>query len=140
MFFQDKDKSCMQVQCKINIMIGYSFFITGFSLMVEVSIELSSSVNYPVKTLFQSSRSLFHVDDFLWLVKMLSVYRSLFIYLFIHLFYFFCCRLLSTQRILTFLCKMFLVKRLIIHWSNSINKGVFIVNWSAIEVQLKYAR
>ena len=140
MFFQDKDKSCMQVQCKINIMIGYSFFITGFSLMVEVSIELSSSVNYPVKTLFQSSWSLFHVDDFLWLVKMLSVYRSLFIYLFIYLFYFFCCRLLSTQRILTFLCKMFLVKRLIIHWSNSINKGVFIVNWSATEVQLKYAR
>ena len=67
-------------------MIGYSFFITGFSLMVEVSIELSSSVNYPVKTLFQSSRSLFHVVDFLWLVKMLSVYRSLFIYLFIYLF------------------------------------------------------
>ena len=46
-------------------MIDYSFFMIGFSLMVEVSIELSSSVNYPVKTIFQPSRSLFHVDYFL---------------------------------------------------------------------------
>ena len=73
-------------RCSVNIMIDYSFFIIGFSLMVELNIELSSSVNYPVKTLFQSSWSLFHVDDFLWLVKVLSVYRSLFIYLFIWLF------------------------------------------------------
>ena len=73
-------------RCSVKMMIDNSFFIIGFSLMVELSVELSSSVNYPDKTLFQSSRSLFHVDDFLWLVKMLSVYRSLFIYLFILLF------------------------------------------------------
>ena len=33
--------------------------------MVELSIEMSSSVNYPVNTLFQSSKRDFHVDYFL---------------------------------------------------------------------------
>ena len=121
-------------RCSVNIMIDYSFFIIGFSLMVELNIELSSSVNYPVKTIFQSSRSLFHVDYFLWLV---SYWVFIGLYLFIYLFYFFCCRLLSTQRILTFLCKIFLVKRLIIHWSSSINKGVFICE---LKYLIKYAR
>ena len=64
-------------------MIDYSFFIIGFSLMVELNIELSSSVNYPVKTIFQSSRSLFHVDYFLWLV---SYWVFIGLYLFILLF------------------------------------------------------
>ena len=121
-------------RCSVKMMIDNSFFIIGFSLMVELNIELSSSVNYPVKTIFQSSRSLFHVDYFLWLV---SYWVFIGLYLFIYLFYFFCCRLLSTQRILTFLCKIFLVKRLIIHWSSSINKGVFICE---LKYLIKYAR
>ena len=74
-------------RCSVNIMIDYSFFIIGFSLMVELNIELSSSVNYPVKTIFQSSRSLFHVDYFLWLVSYwVFIGLYLFIYLFILLF------------------------------------------------------
>ena len=129
-----KIKMKVASRCSVNIMIDYSFFIIGFSLMVELNIELSSSVNYPVKTIFQSSRSLFHVDYFLWLV---SYWVFIGLYLFIYLFYFFCCRLLSTQRILTFLCKIFLVKRLIIHWSSSINKGVFICE---LKYLIKYAR
>ena len=60
-----KIKMKVASRCSVNIMIDYSFFIIGFSLMVELNIELSSSVNYPVKTIFQSSRSLFHVDYFL---------------------------------------------------------------------------
>ena len=117
-------------RCSVNIMIDYSFFIIGFSLMVEVSInwteffcKLSCQNSLPIPQESVPCRW------FLMIGKNVEC-LSVFIYLFIYLFYFFCCRLLSTQRILTFLCKMFLVKRLIIHWSNSINKGVFIVNLS----------
>ena len=117
-------------RCSVNIMIDYSFFIIGFSLMVEVSInwteffcKLSCQNSLPIQQKSVPCRLFLMIG----IIKMLSVYQSLF---FFFLFYFFCCRLLSTQRILTFLCKMFLVKRLIIHWSNSINKGVFIVNLS----------
>lgn len=124
MFFQYKDKSCKQVQCKYN----YYFVIIGSSLMVELSIEflckLSCQNSLPVQQKSVPCRLLLMIGIGKN-VKCLPVFIFL---LFILLF--FCCRLSSTQRILTFLCKMFLVKSLIIHWSNSINKGVFVVNWS----------
>ena len=124
-------------RCSVNIMIDYSFFIIGFSLMVEVSInwtevfcKLSCQNSLPIQQKSVPCRLFLMIG----IIKMLSVYQSLFFY---DLFYFFCCRLLSTQRILTFLCKMFLVKRLIIHWSSSINKGVFICE---LKYLIKYAR
>ena len=120
-------------RCSVNIMIDYSFFIIGFSLMVEVSInwteffcKLSCQNSLPIQQKSVPCRWFLMIGKN---VECLSV--------FIYLFYFFCCRLLSTQRILTFLCKMFLVKRLIIHLSNSINKGVFICELKCL---IKYAR
>ena len=76
-------------RCSVNIMIDYSFFIIGFSLMVEVSInwteffcKLSCQNSLPIQQKSVPCR-LFLMTG---IIKMLSVYRSLFIYLFILLF------------------------------------------------------
>lgn len=112
------------------IIIIYYFFIIGSSLMVELSLEFSCKLSC------ENSLPI-HVDYFLWLQVSEKCCMFTGHYFFINLFYFFCCRLSSTQRILTFLCKMFLVKRLIIRWSSSINKGVFICE---LKYLIKYAR